>query len=187
MSRLALMRKGRKALNQILTVCVLVPASAQAQSPEMARLAKALAGDWSTVEVVQFGRPVAQGAGRKGENHVRLVGGGTALVSEGHTVGSVGGDLRWFTTFWWDTEIRRYRFLTCFTAADANGCELRGTAFWDGERLVNEYQERVDGVLTRMRDVWSDITATSHTLTEEHDMGHGVMKAYVVSHDTRMP
>ncbi len=181
------MRKGRKALNQILTVCVLVPASAQAQSPEMARLAKALAGDWSTVEVVQFGRPVAQGAGRSGENHVRLVGGGTALVSEGHTVGSVGGDLRWFTTFWWDTEIRRYRFLTCFTAADANGCELRGTAFWDGERLVNEYQERVDGVLTRMRDVWSDITATSHTLTEEHDMGHGVMKAYVVSHDTRMP
>ena len=181
------MRSVRKALNQRLTICVLAPAIAGAQSPEMARLANALAGDWNAVEVVQFGKPVPEGAGRKGENHVRLVGGGTALVSEGHTVGSVGGDLQWFETIWWDPKITRYRFLTCFKASDGSGCELRGTAYWDGDRLVNEYEEPVNGKLTTMRDVWSDISATSHTLTEEHDEGHGHMQPYVVSHDMKMP
>jgi hypothetical protein len=176
------MRSVRKVLNQSLTICVLAPAIVRAQSPEMARLANALVGDWNTVEVVQFGKPVPEGAGRKGVDHVRLAGGGTALVSEGHTVGSVGGDLQWFESIWWDTEIRRYRFLTCFKASDGSGCELRGTAYWDGGRLVNEYEEPVNGKMTKMRDVWSDITPTSHTLTEEHDR-----KPYVVSHDTKMP
>ena len=172
----------RKALNQTLTICILAPVAAGAQSPEMARLAKALAGNWSTVEVVQFGKPVPEGTGRKGVDRVRLSGGGTALVSEGHTVGSVGGDLQWFETIWWDPTIARYRLLTCFKASDGSGCELRGTLYWDGDRLVNEYEESVDGKLTKMRDVWSDITPTSHTLTEEHDT-----KPYVVSHDTKMP
>lgn len=177
------MRSVRKALDQSLTICVLfAPAIAGAQAPEMARLAKALAGDWRSVEVMQYGKPVPEGAGRKGENHVRLVGGGTALIAEGHTVGTVGGDLQWFTTLWWDTEIHRYRFLTCFKASDANGCELRGTAFWAGDTLVNEYSEPVDGKVTKMRDLWTAITPTSHTLTEEHEG-----KPYVVSHDTKMP
>jgi hypothetical protein len=93
-TRLAPMRALRKAFNQMLTSCLLVAIAtpAIAQSPEMARLAKALAGDWSSVEVVQFGKPVPEGAGRRGATHVRLAGGGTVLVDEGHTVGAVGGD-----------------------------------------------------------------------------------------------
>jgi hypothetical protein len=63
--------------------------------PEMARLAKVFAGDWNTVEIVQHGSSVPNGAGRRGIVHARLTGGGTALVSEGHSVGSVGGDLQW--------------------------------------------------------------------------------------------
>jgi|SRR4029453_11303560 hypothetical protein len=70
------------------------PAGAQSAEstaiPEMVRLAKALAGDWNTVEIVQHGKPVPEGAGRRGTTHVRLTGGGTALVSEGHSVGTVG-------------------------------------------------------------------------------------------------
>ena len=53
----------------------------------MARLAKVLAGDWNTVEIVQHGKPVPVGAGRHGTAHVTLVGGGIALVSEGHSTG----------------------------------------------------------------------------------------------------
>jgi hypothetical protein len=68
----------------------------------MARLAQALAGDWTTVEILQQGKPVPEGAGRKGDVHVRLTGGGTVLASEGHSVGTIGGDLRWFITIWWD-------------------------------------------------------------------------------------
>jgi hypothetical protein len=72
--------------------------------PEVARLAKMFAGDWNTVEIVQHGKPVPDGAGRRGTVHVRLTGGGTALVSEGHSVGTVGGELQWFIRIWWGLE-----------------------------------------------------------------------------------
>ena len=81
------------------------PALAQSNDsavvPEMARLSKVFAGDWNTVEIVQHGKPVPDGAGRRGKVHVRLAGGGTTLVSEGHSVGTVGGELQWFITIWW--------------------------------------------------------------------------------------
>ncbi len=79
-----------------------------AATPEMGRLAKVFAGDWNTVEIVQHGKPVPDGPGRRGTVHVQLTGGGTALVSEGHSVGTVGGDLRWFITIWWDANAKSY-------------------------------------------------------------------------------
>jgi hypothetical protein len=90
-----------------------------------------------------------------------------------------------FITVWWDPNAKCYRFLTCFrTPADA-GCELRGTGHWDGDTFVNDYEEAINGKRTKMQDLWSDITPNSHTLTESHDAGDGVMKPYVVSHNTR--
>ena len=175
----------------LLCAAPLLPSAVRAQSadsgasPEMVRLAKVLSGDWNTEEIVQHGQPVPKGAGRRGTTHVRLTGGGTALVSEGHSVGTVGGDLRWFITIWWDSSTKSYRFLTCFkTLADA-GCELRGTAHWAGDTFVNDYEEIINGKRTRVQDLWTDITPNSHTLTEAHDTGNGVMKPYVVSHSTR--
>ena len=163
----------------------LVQSADSAANPEMARVAKVFAGDWNTVEIMQHGKPVPDGTGRRGTVHVRVAGGGTALVSEGHSVGTVGGDLQWFITIWWDPSGKSYRFLTCFrTPADA-GCELRGTAHWDGDTFVNDYEEVIDGKRTKIQDLWTDITPNSHTLTESHDAGNGVMKPYVVSHNTR--
>ena len=156
-----------------------------AATPEMGRLAKLFAGDWNTVEIVQHGKPVPDGAGRRGTVHVRLAAGGTALVSEGHSVGTVGRELQWFITIWWDGNAKSYRFLTCFRTPIDAGCELRGTARWDGDTFVNDYEEMIDGKRTKMQDVWTDITPNSHTLTESHDIGNGVMKPYVVSHNTR--
>jgi hypothetical protein len=161
------------------------PQKASAVIFEMARLAKVFAGEWNTVEIVQHGSPVPDGAGRRGIVHARLTGGGTALVSEGHSVGTVGGDLQWFITVWWDPYAKYYRFLTCFRTPTDAGCELRGTAHWNGDTLVNDYEEVVDGKRTKVQDIWTDITANSHTLTESHDVGNGVMKPYVVSHNTR--
>jgi len=153
--------------------------------PETARLAKVFTGDWNTVEIMQHGKPVPDGAGRRGRVHVRLAGGGTALVSEGHSVGAVGGDLQRFITIWWDVNAKCCRFLTCFRTPTDAGCELRGTAHWDGDTFVNDYEEVINGKRTRMQDIWTDITPSSHTLTESHDIGNGVMKPYVVSRNTR--
>ena len=115
--------------------------------------------------------------------HVTLVGGGTALVSEGRSSGAVGGDLRWFITIWWDTNAKLYRFLTCFKTPA--GCELRGTAHWDGDTFVNDYEDIINDKRTEIQDRWTDIRPNSHTLTEACDDGNGVMKPYVVSHTTR--
>jgi hypothetical protein len=168
---------------------VFSPAIAQstdsAAIPEMARLAKVFAGDWNTVEIVQHGKPVPDGAGRRGTVHVRLAAGGTVLVSEGHSVGTVGGELQWFITIWWDANAKSYRFLTCFRTSTDAGCELRGTARWDGDTFVNDYEEVINGKRTKMQDIWTDITPNSHTLTESHDIDNGVMKPYVVSHNMR--
>jgi hypothetical protein len=151
----------------------------------MARLAKALAGDWTTVELVQHGKPVPTGARRTGEMHVRLTGGGTVLVSDGHTTGAVGGDLTWFITIWWDQKASSYRFLTCFKTKSESGCELRGTGHWHGDRFMNNYEDTIDGKRTKMEDIWSDITPNSYTLTAAYDAGNGVMTPYVVSRNTR--
>ena len=115
-------------LLRLLCGISLLCSAAKAQSsdsavvPEMARLAKVLAGEWNTVEIVQHGKPVPQGQGRRGTVHVSLKGGGTALVSEGHSVGAIGGDLRWFITIWWDADAKVYRFLTCFRTPTDAGC-----------------------------------------------------------------
>ena len=90
--------------------------------------------------------------------HVRLTGGGTVLASEGHSVGTIGGDLRWFITIWWDKEATCYRLLTGFRTKTSAGCELRGTAHWEGDRLINDYEEVINGKRTKMQDIWSDIT-----------------------------
>jgi hypothetical protein len=164
---------------------VLAQSTDSSTIPEMARLAKVFAGDWNTVEILQHGKPVAAGAGRRGTVHVRLAGGGTALLSEGRSVGTVGGELQWFITIWWDANTKCYRFLTCFRTPGDAGCELRGTAHWDGETFVNDYEEVIDGKRTKMQDHWTDVTPNSHTLTESHDIGNGVMKPYVVSRSTR--
>src|SRR5215475_2945029 len=107
---------------------ILSSAHAQSNKPdritEMARLAKVLAGDWNTVEIMQHGKSIPDGQGRRGTVHVTLVGGGTALVSEGHSIGAVGGELRWFITIWWDSSAKTYRFLTCFKTPAEADCEL---------------------------------------------------------------
>jgi hypothetical protein len=169
----------------LLSSPALAQSTDSAAIPEITRLAKVLVGDWNTVEIVQHGKAVADGAGRRGAAHVRLTGGGTAVVSEGHSVGTVGGDLQWFITIWWDPNAKCYRFLTCFKTPTDAGCELRGTAHWEGDTFVNDYEEVIDGKRTKVQDIWTDITPNSHTLTEAHDIGNGVMKPYVVSHNTR--
>src|SRR5438034_10078983 len=80
---------------------VLARAADSAAIPEIARLAKVLVGDWNTVAIVQHGKPVPDGAGRRGAAHVRVNGGGTAVAPEGHAIGTVGGDLQRFSTPRW--------------------------------------------------------------------------------------
>jgi hypothetical protein len=93
----------RRAALICLTVLVLIPALAQAQqggkspepaetpaSPEIARLAKALVGDWNTAERMEKSEFFPDGGSRRGRSHICLVAGGTSLFAEFHSNGSAG-------------------------------------------------------------------------------------------------
>jgi hypothetical protein len=109
----------------------------------MDRLAQALVGDWDTVEMMEPGPFFPEGGSRKGNVHVRLAVGGYILIYEVHSDGSA-GKLDGFLTIWWEKNTKLYYFLACFN--NPNGpCRIRGTAHWEGNSFVNDYEETVKG------------------------------------------
>src|SRR5215469_17449658 len=69
---------------------LLSESTVSAASPEMDRLAKALAGDWDTVETMARSQFFPNGGFRKGIVHARLAAGGYTLIYEVHSAGSAG-------------------------------------------------------------------------------------------------
>jgi hypothetical protein len=61
----------------------------------------------------------------------------------------------------------------------------RGTAHWEGDIFVNDYEELVDGKMTKWRDSFIHITPTSHTLVAAMDTGNGAMKTFITTTSTR--
>jgi len=84
------------------------------------------------------------------------------LVMEGHSDGSA-GPLSYIIVIWWDEAARRYGFFTCFKDS-GSGCQVRGTAHWEGDKFVNDYDEVVHGKKVQMRDTFQDITPESYSL-----------------------
>jgi hypothetical protein len=152
-------------------------------SPEMARLAKALAGDWDTAETMEPSQFFPKGGSRRGISHVRLTAGGTTLLSQVHSNGSA-GELDGFLAIWWDRSAGVYRFFACFNDP-ASPCEDRGTAHWDGDAFVNDYQEDVNGKKTKFRDSFIHITESSHSLVAAMDNGSGAMQTLITTKSKR--
>src|SRR5262249_36361793 len=147
---------ARSCLFAFLLGCALFPSFAQAQqipdstrpaekaaSPEMAKLAKALAGDWNTTERMEKSDFFPKGGSRNGRTHVYLAAGGTTLVDEVHSDGSA-GKLDGLVVIWWDDTAKLYRFFTCFNDPQSP-CRVRGTAHWEHDTFVNDYEEVIDG------------------------------------------
>jgi hypothetical protein len=154
-----------------------------AVSPEMDRLAKALAGDWDTTETMVRSEFFPNGGARHGHSHVALTAGGRALMSEVHSDGSA-GKLDGVVIVWWEKTAGAYRFFTCFNDSD-QPCRVRGTAHWDGEIFVNDYEEMVDGKKLKFRDSFINITAKSHDLVAAVDSRNGAMKTIITTTSTR--
>jgi hypothetical protein len=84
------------------------------------------------------------------------------LIEDYHSDGSA-GRLDFLAIIWWDKDAKLYRFFTCANDVK-HACELRGTAHWEGETFVNDYEEMVAGEKTKFQDSFSQITPTSFTL-----------------------
>lgn len=134
-------------------------------SPEMKRLFDAFGGDWTVSESFEVGA-TRRGMSRQGKASFRL-GPGFSVVENYHSSGSA-GELRFLALLWWDQSARIYRLLTC---ANNDGCELRGTARWQGNTLVNSWQEDVNGQAATFSDSFTDITPSGFCLLSEGSAG----------------
>jgi len=161
---------------------VQVAANPEAANPEMQKLAKALVGDWDTTEIMERSEFFPSGASRHGSVRVRLASGGTSLVYEVQSNGSA-GKLDGFPLIWWDEGAKLYYLLACFNSPN-HPCRMRGTAHWERDMFVNDYEETVDGKKTQWRDSFT-FTPSSHTLVAAMDMGNGSMKTVITTRATR--
>ena len=82
-------------------------------------------------------------------SHWRLAIGGTTPIDEGHSDGTA-GPLDHLLLFWWDKEAKTYRLFVCFKD-QGSACRVGGTAHWEGDTFVNDYEETVHGKLTEKR------------------------------------
>jgi len=158
------------------------PAFESAAGQEMARLARALAGDWSTTETMQQSRFFPNGGSRHGKVHVKLAAGGTTLIYEVQSDGSA-GKLDGMLVIWWDKATSLYQFFACFNDP-AHPCGPRGTAHWEGETFVNDYDLMLDGKKTQWRDSFS-FTPSSHTLVAAMNQRDGTMQVLITTVATR--
>jgi hypothetical protein len=131
-------------------------------TPELKKLFSSLAGDWDTQEKREKTQFFPNGGKRKGQTQIRLAAGGAMLVMEGHSDGSA-GPLSYLIVIWWDTQAKLYRYFTCFKDA-GSGCQVRGTAHWESNAFVNDYEQELDGRKLKFRDTFQDITPNSYTL-----------------------
>ena len=150
--------------------------------PEMERLAKALVGDWNTMETMERGEIFPNGGSRHGIVHVKLAASGTTLIYEVHSDGSA-GKLDGMLVIWWDKDAGLYRVFVCFNNPD-HPCEMRGTAHWERDTFVNDYDETVKGKKTSWRDSFT-FTPTSHTLVAAMRVGDGTMQTLITTKATR--
>ncbi len=148
----------------------------------MNRLLKAFAGEWKTTESMER-EFFPNGGARQGTATFRLGTGGTTLIEEGSSDGSA-GKLAFLIVFWWDKSAEVYRLVTCFNGYN-KPCEMRGTAHWEGETFVNDYEEPVKGKSTPFRDSFFQITPASFTLVQSVSSENGSMKPRITTKYTR--
>jgi hypothetical protein len=152
-------------------------------SPEMSKLLKVFAGDWKTAETMGKSEFFPKGGARAGTARFRLGTGGTTLIEEGSSNGSA-GKLDFLIVIWWNKSTHLYQFMTCFNSYNTP-CQMRGTARWEGDTFVNEYEEMVKGKATKFQDIFSDFTGRSFTLVEAISTDAGSMKPLITTKYTR--
>ena len=158
------------------------PSDQRSPVPEMEKLAKVLVGDWNTTETMERGEVFSNGGSRHGIVHVRLAAGGTTLIYEVHSDGSA-GKLDGMLVIWWDKEASVYRVFACFNNPK-HPCEMRGTAHWEDDSFVNDYEDVVNGRKTSWRDTFT-FAPNSYTLIAAIELGSGVMEPQITTQATR--
>jgi hypothetical protein len=141
----------------------------------MAQL-RALVGTWTTEEVYEATSMGPGGTG-SGVNTTRLGPGGFSILMDQRSKGTMGA-FSGHGVYAWDAAARMYRasWVDSMTA---------GLQFWtgrkEGDTLVFTGEVTLmDGKKIATRDVWSDFTPTSHTITSYYNDGSGEKKSMTI-------
>jgi hypothetical protein len=154
----------------VLSLSSYVCAQAKQSSPESAensarievqKLLRSLEGNWNVFENFPKSEFFPKGGARTGTAKITPGPGRLSLVEDYHSNGSA-GKLDLLAVIWWDGSAQVYRPLIC--ANDGEGCVIRGTVRWQGNTLINDYDEVIGGKKRKMRDSFVDISPTSFTL-----------------------
>jgi hypothetical protein len=148
-------------------------------NPEMRRLARAFVGEWDTTETFARNDFYPNGAERKGTARFALATGGTSLIEEVHSDGAA-GKLDFMVIIWWDKDEKSYNFFTCGNGG-SSPCGLRGTAKWDGDSFLNQYELTIRGTKKKWHDTFSQIVPQSFTLVAAMESDNGAMQTMITT------
>lgn len=168
----------------LLTACsaqkktLLSNTTEHAPIPEMQKLESAFVGDWKTTESMERSQIFPNGGTRSGVASFRLGPGGFSLIGEGRSDGSA-GKLEFMIIIWWDPSEHLYQYFVCFNSA-TRPCRMRGTAHWEGDKFVNEYESMEGGKLAKWEDTFLDFTPDSFTLVATQ-MENGSIKPMITT------
>ena len=143
-------------------------------APEMKEL-RALIGSWITDEAFEASAMGPAGTGT-GTNTVRSGPGGFSVLIEQRSKGSLGA-FSGHGVYSWDPNQKVFK--VAWVDSMTPGLQTE-TGHKEGGTLVFTGESMMAGKKVKVRDVWSDFTPTSHTLTSYSDDGSGEKKVMTV-------
>jgi hypothetical protein len=148
------------------------PADASMQmpkpSPEIQKLAKTLAGNYSTTETHDPNPMMPKGGTGKGQARF-TVGPGGHYVVESYNSKSDMGSFTGHGVFWWDPKVSAYRVVWCDSMSPT--CDTEGTMKWEGDKLVASGEYEMGGKKVAYRETIGNLTPNGFTFDMESAMG----------------
>jgi hypothetical protein len=130
-------------------------------APEMVKLIKAMAGNWTTTAVMEKGPMMPNGGTDHGTSKMWAGPAGMSLLQTYHSTGSM-GNFSGVGTDWWDAQAQVYKGVWCDSMAP---CNTTGTSKWDGDKLVGTMEGDMNGQKMITRITYSDFKPNSFVMT----------------------
>jgi hypothetical protein len=150
-------------------------------APEMKEL-RALIGTWTSDEAYEASPMGPAGTG-SGTNTARLGPGGFSVLMEQRSKGSMGAFVG-HGVYSWDPDQKA--FLGAWVDSMTPGLQT-DAGKKVGDTLVFTGETKMGGKTFKVRDVWSDFTPTSHTLTSYSNDGSGEKKIMTIKFTKQEP
>jgi hypothetical protein len=135
------------------------------RTPQMEKLIRALAGEWSTDETYEPSDLVPKGGKAHSRDSYRAGPARLSLIEEYHSEGDA-GESSGIGIIWWDAEAQWFGFVWCDSYTLDQGCRVSSEAGkWNGNDYVETDVHEVSGKRVFEREVWSDFTPNSFSQT----------------------